>query len=89
MSLTVIDIDDELLAAAAQTLGTSTTQETVNTALREVWETRRQAVALTRLRRAVGEGAFGLDAFGRRRRDLRRSRAPTVEIEVGDPRAPI
>ncbi|GLF93833.1 type II toxin-antitoxin system VapB family antitoxin [Streptomyces yaizuensis] len=35
MSRTVIDLDDELLAAVARTLGTSTKTETVNTALRD------------------------------------------------------
>ena len=33
---TVIDIDDEALAAAARVLGTSTKVATVNTALREI-----------------------------------------------------
>jgi Arc/MetJ family transcription regulator len=38
MSRTVIDLDDELAASAAKTLGTSTKKETVNTALRECWK---------------------------------------------------
>lgn len=63
MSRTVIVLDDELLAATAQALGTRTKEETVNTALREVLENRRQALALTRLRAATGEGAFDLDGF--------------------------
>ncbi|WP_225793626.1 type II toxin-antitoxin system VapB family antitoxin [Streptomyces aculeolatus] len=61
MSRTVIDLDDDLLADVAQTLGTSTKKETVNTALREVLENRRRALALTRLRAAAEEGAFELD----------------------------
>ncbi|GAA2662502.1 hypothetical protein GCM10010400_21950 [Streptomyces aculeolatus] len=61
VSRTVIDLDDDLLADVAQTLGTSTKKETVNTALREVLENRRRALALTRLRAAAEEGAFELD----------------------------
>jgi Arc/MetJ family transcription regulator len=60
MSKTVIDLDDELVAEAAQALGTRTKQETVNAALREVLENRRRALALTRLREAAKEGAFDL-----------------------------
>ncbi|MFG2748272.1 type II toxin-antitoxin system VapB family antitoxin [Streptomyces xanthophaeus] len=44
-------------------LGTSTKKETVNTALREVLENRRRALALTRLRAAADEGAFDLTLF--------------------------
>ncbi len=63
MSRTVIDLDDELVASAAKALGTSTKKETVNTALREVLEIRRRALALTRLRATAAEGAFELDLF--------------------------
>jgi Arc/MetJ family transcription regulator len=59
----VIDLDDGLVADVAKALGTSTKKETVNTALREVLETRRRALALTRLRNAAAEGAFDLDAI--------------------------
>lgn len=55
MSRTVIDLNN------GQTLGTSTTREAVDTALREALEHRRRALALTRLRAAVEEGAFELD----------------------------
>ena len=41
-------------------LGTRTKKDTVNTALREVLENRRRALALTRLREATAEGAFDL-----------------------------
>lgn len=61
MSRTVIDLNDELLSEVAQALGTSTKKETVNTALREVLENRRRALALTRLRSAAADGAFDLD----------------------------
>jgi Arc/MetJ family transcription regulator len=63
MSRTVIDLDDGLVADVAKALGTSTKKETVNTALREVLETRRRALALTRLRGAVAEGAFDLEVI--------------------------
>ena len=36
MTKTLIEIDDEYLAAAQQALGTTTKKDTVNTALREV-----------------------------------------------------
>jgi Arc/MetJ family transcription regulator len=71
MSRTVIDLDDELLTAVAQALGTSTKKETVNTALREVLENRRRALALTRLRAAADDGGFDLDLFTDKR-DYRR-----------------
>lgn len=61
MSRTVIDLDDDLVADVAKALGTSTKKETVNTALREVLENRRRALALTRLRGAAAEGAFDLE----------------------------
>ncbi len=63
MTRTVIDLDDELVADVAQALGTSTKKETVNTALREVLEYRRRALALARLRSAAAEGGFDLGRF--------------------------
>ncbi len=60
MSRTVIDLDDDLVDAVARALGTRTKKETVNTALREVLENRRRAVALTRLREAAADGGFDL-----------------------------
>ncbi|WP_328327280.1 MULTISPECIES: type II toxin-antitoxin system VapB family antitoxin [unclassified Streptomyces] len=71
MSRTVIDLDDELLTAVAQALGTGTKRETVNTALREVLDNRRRALALTRLRAAANDGGFELDLF-EDKRDYRR-----------------
>jgi Arc/MetJ family transcription regulator len=67
MSRTVIDLDDELVAEVARALGTRTKKDTVNTALREVLENRRRAVALTRLREAAEEGAFDLDLLADKR----------------------
>ncbi|WP_386190788.1 type II toxin-antitoxin system VapB family antitoxin [Streptosporangium jomthongense] len=63
MSRTVIDLDDELVADVAKALGTSTKKETVNTALREVLEHRRRALALARLRSDASEGGFDLELF--------------------------
>jgi Arc/MetJ family transcription regulator len=60
MARIVMDLDEELLASVARELGTSTPQETVNAALREVIPNRRRANALTRLRDAADEGAFDL-----------------------------
>jgi Arc/MetJ family transcription regulator len=60
MSRTVIDLDDDLVADVARALGTRTKKETVNTALREVLENRRRAVALTRLRETAAAGGFDL-----------------------------
>lgn len=60
MARTVIDLDDDLVADVARALGTRTKKETVNTALREVLENRRRAVALTRLRETAADGGFDL-----------------------------
>jgi Arc/MetJ family transcription regulator len=57
----VIDLDDQLVEAVSKVLDTGTKEDTVNAALREVLETRRRAVALTRLQDAVAEGAFELE----------------------------
>jgi Arc/MetJ family transcription regulator len=67
VSRTVIDLDDELLADVAQALGTNTKKDTVNTALREVLDNRRRALALTRLRASAEEGSFDLDLFENKR----------------------
>lgn len=63
MARTVIDLDDELLTEVSKALGTGTKKETVNAALRDVLETRRRAMALTRLQDAAAEGAFDLSLF--------------------------
>ena len=60
MSRTVIDLDDDLVTEVARALGTRTKKDTVNSALREVLENRRRAMALTRLREATTDGAFDL-----------------------------
>ena len=71
MARTVIDLDDDLVASVAQQLGTITKKDTVNAALREVLETRRRALALTRLRDAANEGAVDLASL-QDKRDYRR-----------------
>ncbi|MFI5536031.1 hypothetical protein ACIA5H_06520 [Nocardia sp. NPDC051900] len=48
MTWTVIDLDVQL-ADVSKVLGTGTKTETVNASLREVLETRRRALARTRL----------------------------------------
>jgi Arc/MetJ family transcription regulator len=63
MSRTMIDLDDDLVTEVAKALGTSTKKETVNSALREVLENRRRALALARLRGAAVEGGFDLELF--------------------------
>ena len=60
MTRTMIDLDDDLLAEVSKALGTSTKKDTVNSALREVLETRRRAMALTRLRASAAEGSVDL-----------------------------
>ena len=47
MTKTLIDIDDTLLEAAREALGTSTKKDTVNAALREVIATRDRAAAVS------------------------------------------
>ncbi|MET9028006.1 type II toxin-antitoxin system VapB family antitoxin [Nocardia sp. NPDC004168] len=49
MTWTVIDLDVQLVADVSKVLGTGTKTETVNASLREVLETRRRALARTRL----------------------------------------
>lgn len=71
MARTVIDLDDDLVASVARELGTTTKKDTVNAALRAVLDTRRRAVALTRLRDAATDGAFDL-ALLQDKRDYRR-----------------
>ena len=63
MTRTVIDLDDDLVAEVSRALGTKTKKETVNTALKEVLENRRRAMALTRLRALVEDGAVDSEIF--------------------------
>lgn len=49
MTKTLIDIDEDLLKAARGVLGTSTKEDTVNTALREVVAARARSEAALRL----------------------------------------
>jgi Arc/MetJ family transcription regulator len=60
MTRTVIDLDDDLVADVARALGTRTKKDTVNTAPREVLGNRQRALALTRPREAMSDGAFDL-----------------------------
>lgn len=74
MSRTVIDLDDDLVADVTKALGTNANKETVNTALREVLESRRRALALARLRAAGDDGVFDLDQFENKKNYCRRTR---------------
>ncbi|MDQ1295425.1 MAG: hypothetical protein QG608_3310 [Actinomycetota bacterium] len=56
--MTPIEIDDEMLAAAAQVLGTRTEQDTVNAALREVGQRLGRLRALEDLGRMADRGDF-------------------------------
>ncbi|MEU3397638.1 type II toxin-antitoxin system VapB family antitoxin [Streptomyces filamentosus] len=57
MSVTNVDVDDEVLAEAAKLLGTTTKKDTINTALEEVVKRHRRRAAFQRLaeRGARGE----------------------------------
>lgn len=61
MTRTMIDLDDDLVAEVSKALGTKTKKETVNSALKEVLETRRRAMALARLRELVADGAVDVE----------------------------
>jgi Arc/MetJ family transcription regulator len=63
MSRTVIDLDDEALAAAAVELGTTTKRDTINTALREVTARYRRLRALDEARKLVADGALNMDVL--------------------------
>ncbi|MFC9892808.1 type II toxin-antitoxin system VapB family antitoxin [Nocardia sp. NPDC127579] len=67
MARTVIDLDDQLVAAVAKTLGTATKKDTVNAALREVLQNRQRALALTRLQDAAASGALDLELLENKR----------------------
>ncbi|MFE2129563.1 type II toxin-antitoxin system VapB family antitoxin [Streptomyces amritsarensis] len=64
MSRTVIDLDDDALAEAAQLLGTTTKKDTVNAALREIADRRRRAAAIERMRQMVDEGEIDFRTIG-------------------------
>jgi Arc/MetJ family transcription regulator len=58
MTKILVDIDDAALAEAADLLGTKTTRDTLNTALRETVRRLRRAQALARLAETGQSGAF-------------------------------
>jgi Arc/MetJ family transcription regulator len=82
MSRTVIDLDDEALAAAAHELGTTTKRDTINTALREVTARYRRLRALEESRRLVADGALDVDIL----LDKRQYRGGVQGEEPGDSR---
>ncbi|HET6531123.1 MAG TPA: type II toxin-antitoxin system VapB family antitoxin [Actinoplanes sp.] len=58
MTKSLIDLDDEALAGAAELLGTKTKKDTVNTALREVAQRLRRLRALEKLADMGAAGDF-------------------------------
>jgi Arc/MetJ family transcription regulator len=78
MAKTLIDIDDEYLAAAQQALGTTTKKDTVNAALREV-----AALAARRrdLQRLTSGGLPDLDPSGIEKRHG--VAGPSLSVERG------
>ncbi|MET8544976.1 type II toxin-antitoxin system VapB family antitoxin [Kitasatospora sp. NPDC004799] len=58
MAKTMIDINEEALALAAEVLGTKTKKDTVNAALEEIGARRRRELALQELTRLAEDGAF-------------------------------
>jgi Arc/MetJ family transcription regulator len=58
MTKSLIDLDDEALAAAAELFGTTTKKDTVNTALREAALQLKRARALARLAEIAATGQF-------------------------------
>jgi Arc/MetJ family transcription regulator len=66
VSKTLIDIDDDLLAEAANALGTTTKKDTVAKALQCTVEDARakRTSALWRLQELVDEGGFDFEGLG-------------------------
>ncbi|MFH9858453.1 type II toxin-antitoxin system VapB family antitoxin [Streptomyces sp. NPDC017202] len=60
MPKTLIDIDEDLLAAAAMAFGTKTKKDTVDAALREGVERKKRALALARLAARADAGDFDM-----------------------------
>lgn len=58
MAKTLIEIDEDALATAAEVLGTKTKQDTVNIALREVGQRLARLKALARLGEIADQGDF-------------------------------
>lgn len=67
MGKTLIDLDDEALAAAAKLFRTTTKKDTVNTALREAAARLRRAEALAELVEIAATGQFD-ELFDKKRR---------------------
>jgi Arc/MetJ family transcription regulator len=91
MARTMIDIDEQLLVAAAKVLGTNTKKDTVNTALREAVARLQRYAALRELQEMAARSDIDLDFL----RDLhdadkeavRRAAARAAE-RGADPRLP-
>lgn len=66
MTKMLVDIDEEILAEAADEYGTRTKKDTVNTALRETVARRRRLRALNGLVDLAAEGAIDVDMLTNR-----------------------
>jgi Arc/MetJ family transcription regulator len=62
-----VDLDEALLAAAADVLETETNEATVESALREVVAMRRRVEAMERLRKTVADGAIDIEYLSDKR----------------------
>ncbi|MEV6615714.1 type II toxin-antitoxin system VapB family antitoxin [Streptomyces sp. NPDC051051] len=60
MPKTLIDVDEDLLAAAAMAFGTRTKKDTVDAALGEGAERKKRALALARLAARADAGDFDM-----------------------------
>jgi len=56
MARIVIEVDEQALAEASQLLGTITTEDTVNAALRAVSARGRRSASMARMRKMIAEG---------------------------------
>jgi Arc/MetJ family transcription regulator len=63
MARTMIDIDDDALAAAARVYGTTTKKDTVNAALRDVVERHRRLEALLESQEMAARGDIAWDLW--------------------------
>lgn len=68
MTKMLIDIDEEILAKAAEVLGTKTKKDTVNTALQEAVAGLDRAAALADMHALVAEGGIDMEILSDKRR---------------------
>ncbi|MFI2608605.1 type II toxin-antitoxin system VapB family antitoxin [Kitasatospora sp. NPDC018619] len=83
MAKTMIDLDEEALALAAEVLGTTTKKDTVNAALAEVGARRRRELALQELLRLAEDGAFDKALETGFKGEVRRGKQGGAQWELG------